>query len=343
MDRAFTVPISPSTDGPSAADSEPPGTGTRRFRRGGSKVVSANSLKPERSLLRDAFRSYKKNKLALFGLGLVVLLVILAVFADDWFIALPLGRPARPLLAHAPYDKIFFGPSGAFPSIKYWMGTDLNGRDLFSRIVFGARISLTVGLLAQLLAFGIGVPLGGLAGYRGGRADFLIMRLVDVASSIPALLFAFMIMARLGTGFWNVMLAIGITSWIGICRLTRAQFLSLREKEYIEAAQMVGARSWRIIWRHLLPNALGPIIVSLTLGIPTAIFAEASLSFLGVGINPPMPSWGQMIGKDGIANISFFWHLALFPALMIAITMLGFTLMGDGLRDALDPRMVNRK
>jgi ABC-type dipeptide/oligopeptide/nickel transport system permease subunit len=169
------------------------------------------------------------------------------------------------------------------------------------------------------------------------------MRMVDVMSAIPTLLFAYLIMARLGAGFWNVMLAIGITSWIGICRLTRAQFLALREKEFVEAARMIGADTGRIIRAHLLPNAFAPIIISLTLGIPTAIFSEASLSFLGVGINPPMPSWGQMIGLDGVTNMTYFWHLAFFPALMIALTMLGFTLMGDGLRDALDPYMLREK
>ena len=182
-----------------------------------------------------------------------------------------------------------------------------------------------------------------MAGWRGGRTDFVVMRLVDVMSAIPTLLFAFLIMARLGAGFWNVMLAIGITSWINVCRLTRAQFLALREKEFVEGARMVGAGTIRIVVRHMLPNALAPIIVSLTLGIPAAIFAEASLSFLGVGINPPMPSWGQMIGMDGITNMTYFWHLAFFPAFMIALTMLGFTLMGDGLRDALDPRMLETR
>lgn len=297
----------------------------------------------ERSLYRDAVRSFRANKLAIVGLAIVIVLLTLALFADDAIIAIPLGRKPQPLLAHTAYDKIFYGPAGAFPSAKYWMGTDLNGRDLYSRIIFGARVSLSVGLLAQLVAFGIGMPLGAIAGWKGGRVDFLVMRLVDVMSAIPTLLFAFMIMARLGSGFWNVMLAIGITSWIGICRLTRAQFLALREREYVESARMIGAGTGRIIFRHLLPNAAGPLIVSLTLGIPIAIFAEASLSFLGVGINPPMPSWGQMIGKDGLANISYFWHMALFPAIMIALTMLGFTLMGDGLRDALDPRTLRKK
>ncbi|MGQ9457368.1 MAG: ABC transporter permease [Anaerolineae bacterium] len=294
--------------------------------------------RPERSLYRDALRRFARNRLALFGLVLVLLVTVTAIFADDWFLAVFQGRPARPLLARTPYDKIFFGPAGAFPGRAYWMGTDLNGRDLFSRIVYGARISLSVGILAQLIALGIGMPLGALAGWKGGIADYLVMRLVDVMSALPTLLFAYFIMARLGAGYWNVMLAIGVTSWLTICRLTRAQFLALRDKEFVEAARAVGAGGWHIIRRHLLPNALGPIIVALTLGIPTAIFAEASLSFLGVGINPPMPSWGQMLGRDGIANISFYWHLALFPAVMIALTMLGFTLVGDGLRDALDPR-----
>jgi ABC-type dipeptide/oligopeptide/nickel transport system permease subunit len=298
-------------------------------------------LSRDRGLYRDAGRRFLKNKLAILGLILVFVLLFLAVFADDWFIAIFQGREARPLIAKTGYNEVFYGPAGAFPSREYWMGTDLAGRDQFSRIVYGARVSLSIGLLATVIAFGIGIPLGSTAGWKGGGIDFSVMRLVDVGSAIPPLLFAFVIMARLGSGYWNVMLAIGITSWIGICRLTRAQFLSLREKEYVEAARMMGAGSLRIIRFHLLPNSLATIIVALTLGIPIAIFAEASLSFLGVGINPPMPSWGQMIGRDGLANINFFWHLALFPAVMIAITMLGFTLMGDGLRDAFDPQMVN--
>jgi oligopeptide transport system permease protein len=294
----------------------------------------------ERSLYRDAVRRFFRNRLAIAGLILVTILVILAVFADDWFIAIPLGRDPKPLLAKTHYNDVFVGPTGAFPSAEFWMGTDLNGRDFYSRIVYGARVSLSIALLAQLVAFGIGIPLGAIGGWRGGRIDFAVMRLVDVFSAIPVLLFAYLIMARLGAGYWNVMLAIAITVWVGICRLTRAQFLSLREKDFVLASQAIGAKSWRIIRYHLLPNSLAPIIVALTLGIPIAIFTEASLSFLGVGINPPMPSWGQMLGRDGVANINYFWHLALFPALMIAITMLGFTLMGDGLRDALDPHML---
>lgn len=297
--------------------------------------------RPPRSLYRDAMRRFWKNKLSVVGLFMILLLATLAIFADDWFLALPLGRDAEPLLARTHYDKGFWAPVGEFPSIEYPMGTDLVGRDFYSRIIYGARVSLAVGILSQLIALVIGVPLGGLAGWRGGIPDFFIMRLVDVFSAIPTLVLAVLIMARLGPGFGNVMFAIGLTSWIVICRLTRAQFLALREKEFIEASQMIGAGTWRIIRTHLLPNALAPIIVSLTLGIPTAIFAEAGLSFLGIGINPPTPSWGQMLSGDGLANINFYWHLTLFPAVMIAITMLGFTLVGDGLRDALDPKMLN--
>ncbi len=324
-----------STSGQTAYHAGPSGLALELARQG-------LSLK-KRSLYRDAAYRFARNKLAIVGLVIVIVLLATAIFADDWFIALPLGREPLPLLAKTSYNKVFYGPVGEFPSQKFWMGTDLNGRDLYSRIVFGARISLTVGLLSQVIALGIGIPLGGLAGWNGGRADFLIMRVVDVMSAIPTLLFAYLIMARLGAGFWNVMLAIGITSWISVCRLTRAQFLALREKEFVEAARMIGADTGRIIRVHLLPNAFAPIIISLTLGIPTAIFSEASLSFLGVGINPPMPSWGQMIGLDGVINMTYFWHLAFFPALMIALTMLGFTLMGDGLRDALDPYMLREK
>ncbi len=323
------------TEGSRPNDGRPTGQALELARQG-------VSLK-KRSLYGDAIYRFSRNKLAIVGLVIVILLVAVAVLADDWFIALPLGREPVPLVAKTPYNKVFYGPTGAFPSLKYWMGTDLDGRDLYSRIVFGARVSLTVGLLSQVIAFVIGIPLGGIAGWKGGRVDFLVMRVVDVMSAIPTLLFAYLIMARLGAGFWNVMLAIGITSWIGICRLTRAQFLAMREKEFVEAARMIGAGTGRIIRVHLLPNAFAPLIISLTLGIPTAIFAEASLSFLGVGINPPMPSWGQMIGLDGVTNMTYFWHLAFFPAAMIALTMLGFTLVGDGLRDALDPYMLREK
>ena len=308
----------------------------------GDAVSARIPIRPPRSLGRDTLRRFAQNKLAIGGLAIVLILAIAAIFADDWFIAPFLGRGPHPLIARTRYDKISYGPSGAFPSSKYWMGTDLIGRDLWSRIVLGARISLTVGLLAQLIAIVVGVPLGAIAGWRGRYFDYAVMRLVDIISAIPGLLFAYLIMAP-GPGFWNVILAIGLRSWVGTCRLTRAQFLVLREKGFVEAARLRseppnGASFSGICCR----TRLGPIIVSLTLGVPGAIFAEASLSFLGIGINPPMPSWGQMLGRDGIANMSYFWHLALFPALAIAFTLLGFTLMGDGLQEAIDPQSARR-
>lgn len=296
-----------------------------------------------RSLYRDAVRRFFRNRLSIIGLTIVVALLIVAIFADDWFIAPLLGRAPQPLIAHYRYDEAFVGPTGAFPGEEFWMGADLNGRDQWSRIVYGARVSLSIAILSQFFALLIGLPMGALAGWRGGKVDYVVMRIVDIMSALPVLLLAFLIMLRMGASYWNVLLALSLTTWIEICRLTRGQFLTLREKEFVEAARAVGSHTPRIVFGQILPNALAPIIVSVTLGIPRAIFAEASLSFLGVGINPPTPSWGQMIGREGIANMTYFWHLALFPAIAIALTMLGFTLVGDGLRDALDPKMVEGK
>jgi oligopeptide transport system permease protein len=242
-----------------------------------------------------------------------------------------------PIVAPFPYDKPDFGAAWLFPSWDHVMGTDGIGRDFFSRIVYGARTSLAIGLSAQAVALAIGMSLGLIAGLRGGRADFLIMRVVDAIWAFPRMLFAIMLLTVLGSGFLNVLIVIGVTGWIPICRLTRAQLLSQRELDYVTSARALGASERRIAVVHLFPNILSPIIVALTLGIPEAIFAEAGLSFLGIGINPPIPSWGQMVGES-MSYIRYYWHLALFPAVMIGLTMLGFVFLGDGLRDALDPR-----
>ena len=225
-----------------------------------------------------------------------------------------------------------------FPSTKHLLGTDEVGRDLLSRLIYGARISLTIGLSVQFVAVLIGLPLGLLAGMVGGWADFAVMRVVEVFTAIPQVLFALFLISIFGGGMVNVILAIGLIGWVDICRLTRAQMFSLREKEYVEAARALGTPMWQIALRHLLPNALTPLIVTVTLGIPAAIFTEAGLSFLGVGINDPLPSWGKMV-SNSFNYIRVYWHLGLFPTLMIAITMLSFSLLGDGLRDALDPRL----
>ena len=279
--------------------------------------------RPHRSQFQLALRRFRANRLAVLGALIVALLLVLAVGA--------------PVIAPFPYDQPDFAAAWQFPSRAHLMGTDGIGRDFFSRIVYGARTSLAVGLSAQAIAVTIGVGLGLLAGTRGGRVEFVVMRVVDAVWAFPRMLFAIMLLTVLGSGFGNVLIAIGLTGWIPICRLTRAQLLSQREQDYVLAARAVGAGERRIALAHLMPNILGPIIVALTIGVPEAIFAEAGLSFLGIGINPPIPSWGQMVGES-VSDIRYFWHLALFPALMIGLTMLGFVLLGDGLRDALDPR-----
>jgi len=280
-----------------------------------------------RSLWRDAARRFSRNKLALFGLAVVLFFLFLAVFAD--------------LIAPYPYDKIHLDRTLRFPfqDPDFVLGTDEIGRDYLSRLIYGARTSMTVGLAVQVIAFGIGVPLGSVAGLRGGMVDFVTMRIVDVMTAFPGILLAIMLVAVWGGGMWKVIAILGFTSWVGVTRLTRAQMLALREKEYIEAARGIGARGGRIVIRHLLPNSLSPLLIALSFGIPGAIFGEAGLSFMGIGINDPIASWGKMVGVSS-AYIRVYWYLALFPTLLIALTMLGFSFVGDGLRDALDPRLI---
>jgi oligopeptide transport system permease protein len=242
------------------------------------------------------------------------------------------------VISPSPYDKTNLTQSRKFPSWQYPLGTDTIGRDQLSRIIYGARVSLSIGLSVQLIAVVIGVTMGAAAGFLGGWVDTLVMGTIEVFTAIPQLLFALFLLALWGGGITNIIVALGIISWIEICRLTRAQILSLREKEYIESARAIGVTNVNIALKHLLPNALSPLIISFTLGIPATMFAEAGLSFLGIGINDPMPSWGKMAGQS-FGNIEVYWHLGLFPTLMIALTMLSFSFVGDGLRDALDPRL----
>jgi oligopeptide transport system permease protein len=225
------------------------------------------------------------------------------------------------------------------------LGTDTVGRDFLSRLIYGARVSLIVGFSVQFIALLIGVPLGTLAGMFGGWVDYIIMRWVEVLTAIPIWLFALFLISvwrssdsAPGNGLLNVVVAIGLIGWVDICRLTRAQLLSLREKEFVTGAYAIGATRLHVALYHLLPNALTPLIVSVTLGVPTAIFTEAGLSFLGFGINDPLPSWGKMVA-DSFAYIRVYWHLGLLPTILIALTMLSFSFVGDGLRDALDPRL----
>jgi ABC-type dipeptide/oligopeptide/nickel transport system permease subunit len=258
------------------------------------------------------------------GAGIIVVMLVVAV--------------AAPLLA--PYDPVVndFASMLAAPSAAHWLGTDAFGRDVLSRLIYGARVSMLVGLGAQIIIVLIGVPIGALSGFIGGRTDLLLTRFVDVMYAFPQLLFVILVMSMLGAGLINIFIALGLTGWVGIARQTRAQVLSIKEKEFVEGARALGAGLWRVMSRHVLPSALTPIVVSITFGIPQAIFTEAALSFIGVGINPPTPSWGQMVGENQ-QFLRSYWHLCVFPSIAIAVTMLSFTFFGDGVRDALDPKL----
>jgi ABC-type dipeptide/oligopeptide/nickel transport system permease subunit len=291
--------------------------------RGPAQLAVTATARRRRAWVARSFR----NRLALAGGAIVATLIVMAIVA-------PWITPSR-------YDRADFGSAWQFPSARHWMGTDGVGRDLYSRVVYGSRVSLTVGFTAQSIALAVGLPLGLAAGMLGGRVDFIVMRAVDALTAFPTLLFALLIMVVLGSGLGNILLAIGLHAWVPICRLVRAQGLREREQEYADAARAQGAGELRVVLRHILPNLLAPVIVAVTLGIPQAIFTEAALSFLGIGIKAPTPSWGQMVG-EGVNHLRFYWHLAFFPAVMIAFTMAGFVLLGDGLRDALDPRAAGR-
>jgi ABC-type dipeptide/oligopeptide/nickel transport system permease subunit len=279
------------------------------------------------SLWGDAWRRLIKNRLALIGLIIVIIFLIVAILA--------------PVLAPYGENEVVdvrltsYGPSWTWP-----FGLDRNGRDLFSRVLYGARVSLLVGVVSQLIVLAIGVPIGAIAGYYSGLTDNILMRIVDVIYAIPQVLLVLLFVNWLGPGLVNIFLAIGLIGWVTLTRLVRGQFLTLREQEYVKASRVAGGSGGYIIFRHLLPNSMTPIIVSLTFGIPTAIFTEASISFVGVGIRPPQASWGQMVGEASqrIGLVQTDPHLLLFPVIAIGLTMLGFTVLGDGLRDALDPK-----
>ena len=275
-----------------------------------------------RSLWGDAARRFSRNILAMLSLAFIIVLIIVAIFAN--------------VLAPEGYDAQDYNQTWLFPSWEHPMGTDPFGREVLTRIIYGARISLAIGFLSNFVALAIGIPYGAISAWYGGAVDYVLMRIIEIVNSVPNLLLGILIMSILGNGFRNLLIVFIVTGWMGIARLLRGQFLSLREQDYVLAAIGIGATNRQIIWRHLLPNSLPPIIIAVTLGIPGAILGEAGLSFLGIGINPPMPSWGRML-DDYLSAVQSHWYLAFFPGLMIALTMYAFTLMGDGLQDALDP------
>ena len=310
-----------------------------------SRPVPGTLVRPRRSagLWADAWSRLRKNRLALFGLVLVSLLLFFGVFG--------------PLLAPWPYQAqdlkaVAAAGGGPLPpgSPNHILGTDQLGRDLLSRLLDGARISVSVAFVVQIVILTLGVPIGALAGWFGGRVDNLLMRFTDIIYAFPDLLFIILLsVAFRDTAFGQaidgllmVFVAIGITSWVTVARLVRGQMLALKETEFVEAARAIGVKDRRIVTRHLLPNGMGPIIVAITLGIPGAILAEATLAYIGIGVQPPRASWGSLIA-EGQKWIRSEPHLVTFPAIAIALALIGFTFLGDGLRDALDPKLKGKQ
>ena len=276
------------------------------------------------SLYKDAWRRLRRNKLAMLGLAIVIILILIALLA--------------PLIA--PYDPIarIKKDSSLPPSKAYFFGTDLLGRDIFSRVIYGSRISIEVGIVAVGISVVIGLFFGALSGYFGGVSDAVIMRIADIFFAFPYILGAIAIMTVLGPGIVNIFIAIGILGWASFARIFRSSILSIKNKEYIEAARALGASNYRIITKHIFPNSMAPIIVYATMNVGVAIIVEAALSFLGLGVQPPTPSWGKMLAES-LDYIDIAPWMMLFPGLAIVITVLGFVLLGDGLRDAFDPKL----
>ena len=290
------------------------------------EVTKKRKYNKTRSQWVEVIRRLKKNNAAIVGLIIIGILIFAAIFAD--FIA-PYGYDTQSLLER-------LQP----PSSDHWFGTDEFGRDIFSRIVYGSRISIAVGIIAVGIALIIGGGLGAIAGYYGGKLDNIIMRFMDVLLAIPSILLAISIVAALGSGLGNLMIAVGIANIPRYARIMRASILSVRDQEFIEASRSVGARDFTIITKHIIPNCLAPVIVQATLGVASAILSCAGLSFIGLGIDPPTPEWGSMLSR-GREYIRDFWHMTAFPGMAIMITIFALNLLGDGLRDAFDPKLKN--
>lgn len=269
-------------------------------------------------------RIFRKRPLTLLSAIIITLLILSAISA--------------PVIAPFSYDKQDTANILKTPDSKHIMGTDKLGRDLFSRILYGSQISLSVGIIATLIAMVIGVLYGAISGYKGGRLDNYMMRIVDIIYALPDILVIILITIIIGKGFFGIVLAISIVNWVGIARLMRGEVLKLKEQLYVESARAIGAGHWRIILRHILPNTLSPLIVTMTFRIPAAILSESTLSFIGLGLAPPFSSWG-VLANDGWAALRFYPHLLIFPAIMIFITVMSFNILGDALKEAVDPQL----
>jgi peptide/nickel transport system permease protein len=289
------------------------------------KNVSGKPLK-KKSRIRDIWHQLKKNKVAVVSLFVIIAIILVALLA--------------PIIAPYPYDQQNPNESLSPPSWKHLLGTDKLGRDVLSRLIYGSRQSLQMGLLSVAIAAVVGIAIGAVAGYYGGWTDNIVMRMLDIYQSIPMLLLCITLAAILGPSLRNAIIAIAVASIPGNARLMRACILTIREQEYIEAAQAINASNLRIIWKHIIPNSIAPMIVNITMGIGGTILYGASLSFIGLGVQPPTPEWGAMI-SEARNYLRANGGLALYPGICMIVTVLAFNLLGDGLRDALDPRLKN--
>ncbi|WP_304588042.1 ABC transporter permease [Cytobacillus firmus] len=288
------------------------------------KLENEKISRPSKSYWEDAWSRFRKDPLAMMGLSIVILITLAAIFG--------------PFLSEYTYDGQNIENGNQGPSSDHWFGTDKFGRDIFVRTLYGARISLIIGIAAAAINMVIGVLYGGISGYFGGRIDMIMMRIVDMLIGIPDLLYIILVMMFLGNSLQSILIALCITSWIGTARIVRSQVITLKHQEYALAARSIGSSKFRILFKHLFPNSMGPIIVTVTFLVPSAIFSEAFLSFLGIGIQVPIASWGTLV-NDAIPTLFTEPYQMLFPALAISITMFSLNFIGDGLRDALDPRL----
>lgn len=286
--------------------------------------TSEKIVRPSLTYWQDAWRRLKENRLALVALIFLSFIVLMAIFGE--------------MMAPASYDFQDYSAINKGPSSEHWFGTDALGRDLFARCWAGARISLFIALVSTVINVTIGVIYGGIAGYLGGAIDIVMMRFIEIIYSVPVLLWVILLMVVLGPGLDTIIIAISITGWGGMARVVRGQVLQLKQMEFVLAAKTLGADATRIISRHLIPNTMGPIIINLTFQVPGAIFTEAMLSYLGLGVPAPLASWGSL-AQEGTLMLLIHPHQLFFPAALISITMLAFNILGDGLRDALDPKL----
>lgn len=308
------------------SDKNPPAVPDEWFTWKGKDTLEAESVaRPSLSYWQDAWKRLVKNKMAMLGLVFLVLLTVMAIFG--------------PMISPYEVNKQDLPNQYQPPSSEHWFGTDSAGRDVFTRTWYGARISLFVGLVAALIDVTVGIIWGGISGYKGGRTDNVMMRIIEILYGLPYLLVVILLLVVLGPSLGTIILALTITGWVGMARIVRGQVLQIKNYEFVLASRAFGTKSSRIIRRNLLPNTMGPIIVQMTLTVPSAIFAEAFLSFIGLGIQAPFASWGVMANDSLGAILSGNWWTLFFPAFFISFTMFAFNVLGDGLQDALDPKL----